>query len=234
MPRPTATPPTPFLHGECVGDARKHAPQFSSRPTPMTLFANEQKAQKWPCVCQAGGSGVKSKSQVGISTSMPAGPDARACVQFRALSNELFGTPAYHELVRSQVIRHLRAHRGEFAVFLGEDFDEYLAAMSRPGTWGDELTLRAASDSYGALVRCITSEDDNWYITYEPHQVGVEWVWVCAGYALWVYSSELWVSNASSTRRVPREAPCKTAGANMSWRPATQVSKMRGDQQCEL
>lgn len=34
-----------------------------------------------------------------------------------------------------------RTHRDEFECFLGEDFDMYLTSMSRPGTWGDELTL---------------------------------------------------------------------------------------------
>ena len=40
--------------------------------------------------------------------------------------------------------------------------------MSRGGTWGDELTLRAACDLYGAVIRCITSEQENWYISYRP------------------------------------------------------------------
>lgn len=39
---------------------------------------------------------------------------------------------------------------------------QYMKAMSCNGTWGDELTLRAACDSYGAVVRCITSEEANW------------------------------------------------------------------------
>jgi hypothetical protein len=41
-------------------------------------------------------------------------------------------------------------------------------AMSLSGTWGDELTLRAACDSYGVVIRCVTSEAENWYISYEP------------------------------------------------------------------
>ena len=34
-----------------------------------------------------------------------------------------------------------REHSEDFAPFLGESFEEYAAAMSRDGTWGDELTL---------------------------------------------------------------------------------------------
>ncbi|GAX84260.1 hypothetical protein CEUSTIGMA_g11683.t1 [Chlamydomonas eustigma] len=88
--------------------------------------------------------------------------------QFRALSNELFGTQEYHALVRKQVIQHIEDKSDEFIPFLGEDFDAYVKAMSSSGTWGDELTLRAACDSYGAIVRCVTSEEQNWYISYEP------------------------------------------------------------------
>ena len=36
--------------------------------------------------------------------------------------------------------------------------------MSTLGTWGDELTLRAAADSYGAVVRCVSSTAGSWYI----------------------------------------------------------------------
>jgi len=43
-----------------------------------------------------------------------------------------------------------------------------MQAMSKPGTWGDELTLRAACDLFGVTIRCITSGDSNWYITYRP------------------------------------------------------------------
>lgn len=43
--------------------------------------------------------------------------------------------------------------------------------MSRSGTWGDELTLRAACDWFGARICLITSEESNWFIQYEPRQL---------------------------------------------------------------
>ena len=57
---------------------------------------------------------------------------------------------------------HCREKKDIFVPFLGEDFESYHQAMSQDGTWGDELTLRAACDCYGVVVRCVTSEEKNW------------------------------------------------------------------------
>eukprot|EP00884_Botryococcus_braunii_P020391 jgi/Botrbrau1/7035/Bobra.0165s0058.1 len=62
----------------------------------------------------------------------------------------------------------MRSHREEFEPFLDEQFDRYLREMSRNGTWGDELTLRAISDGYGVVVNVITSEQHNWFMRYYP------------------------------------------------------------------
>ena len=35
-------------------------------------------------------------------------------------------------------------------------------------TWGDELTLRAASDCFGCTIHVITSHEANWYLRYAP------------------------------------------------------------------
>ena len=45
--------------------------------------------------------------------------------------------------MRSAVIAQLRAHRGDYAVFVAEEYDAYLGRMAREGTWGDHLTLQA-------------------------------------------------------------------------------------------
>jgi hypothetical protein len=57
-----------------------------------------------------------------------------------------------------------RGNREEFEPFLGEDFDAYVSSMSRPGTWGDELTLRAACDAYGLAMSVVTSDAQNWWV----------------------------------------------------------------------
>ncbi|KXZ45455.1 hypothetical protein GPECTOR_54g196 [Gonium pectorale] len=94
--------------------------------------------------------------------------------QFRSLSNELYGSQDHHASIRRAAVAHILAHRSSFEAFLGEDFDDYTAAMARSGTWGDELTLRAVCDSYGIIVHVVTSDEDNWYLTYEPAELKVD------------------------------------------------------------
>mmetsp|Transcript_16382 Transcript_16382/g.28091 ORF Transcript_16382/g.28091 Transcript_16382/m.28091 type:complete len:354 (-) Transcript_16382:858-1919(-) len=88
--------------------------------------------------------------------------------QFRSISNELFGTQDHHTNVRRHVVQHIRTHQEEYEGFLGESFTEYLAAMSRAQTWGDELTLRAACEAYKVVVYVVTSDPLNWYLSYKP------------------------------------------------------------------
>ncbi|GIL74520.1 hypothetical protein Vretifemale_4518, partial [Volvox reticuliferus] len=88
--------------------------------------------------------------------------------QFRSVSNELYGTQEHHVAIRHQAVSHILAQRGAFEAFLGEDFEQYVQQMERSGTWGDELTLRAVCDSFGLTIHVVTSEEDHWYLTYEP------------------------------------------------------------------
>ncbi|GIL48474.1 hypothetical protein Vafri_4989 [Volvox africanus] len=88
--------------------------------------------------------------------------------QFRSVSNELYGTQEHHAAIRHQAVSHILAQRDAFEAFLGEEFEQYIQQMERSGTWGDELTLRAVCDSFGLTVHVVTSEEDHWYLTYEP------------------------------------------------------------------
>lgn len=90
--------------------------------------------------------------------------------QFRSISKELYGSEDYHFAVRKRVIEHMRANRVMFEPYVGDaaDFDEYLFAMSKNKTWGDELTLRAAADGFGVEIHIITTEPENYLLTYGP------------------------------------------------------------------
>eukprot|EP00798_Chlamydomonas_sp_ICE-L_P003212 gene3212-13229_t len=72
------------------------------------------------------------------------------------------------------LLQEQRDNPEEFECFLGEDFNSYLRSMVKNGTWGDELTMRALSDSYGVIIRCITSDVSNWYLTYEPTEARMD------------------------------------------------------------
>merc|ERR1711908_184830 len=88
--------------------------------------------------------------------------------QFRALAHELHGEQSHHLAVRAKVTAHLRAHSDEYSFFVGDDADwqQYLSDMAQNRTWGDKLTLRAASEVYGCMVHVVTTERDNWLLRY--------------------------------------------------------------------
>jgi len=95
--------------------------------------------------------------------------------QFRALSYECFGDQTWHLCIRRHVCDLMAARRGDFEAFFPTgEFDVYLRGMRRPGTWGDELTLRAAADLLDVSAFVVTSEEENWLLKYEPSSDGGE------------------------------------------------------------
>lgn len=62
---------------------------------------------------------------------------------------------------------HIRAWPGHA---LAGEFDAYLKRMGRARTWGDELTLRAICNAFGATLHVATSQAGSWYLKYEPEQ----------------------------------------------------------------
>lgn len=90
-----------------------------------------------------------------------------AC-QFRSISYGLFGTEAYHKAVRRKAVQYLREHQSDFEAFLGDDFDGWLSEMCQNESWGDELTLRAVCEAYGIVINVITSDQQHWFMRYEP------------------------------------------------------------------
>lgn len=88
--------------------------------------------------------------------------------QFRAISYELYGSQSYHYIVRDKVIQHLRSNSDTFSFYVGEESDwiQYLKKMSMDRTWGDELTITAASQVFAVNIHVITTEKSNWLLHY--------------------------------------------------------------------
>lgn len=42
--------------------------------------------------------------------------------------------------------------------------------MRRNRTWGDELTMRAAADTFNVRIHVITSEQENYLLHYDPEE----------------------------------------------------------------
>lgn len=96
--------------------------------------------------------------------------------QFRAISKELFNTQDHHLWVRFKAVEHMRNHRDEFEIFFGspEEFEAYVAKMSLPREWGDELTLKATADALDIVVHVLTSTEGfgGYYLEYSPSNKG--------------------------------------------------------------
>lgn len=90
------------------------------------------------------------------------------------MAHELFGDQKYHGVVRDRVCEHLRSHADQFSFYIGDEHEwqRYLEKMAMSRTWGDELTLRAACDSYGCVAHVVTTEHDNWLLHY--HKDGLD------------------------------------------------------------
>ena len=70
----------------------------------------------------------------------------------------------------------MREHGGDYSFYVGEEpeWHAYLRRMSQPKTWGDELTLRAASDAYRIVVHVVTTERENWLLNYASSSLKME------------------------------------------------------------
>ncbi|EKF26093.1 hypothetical protein MOQ_010230 [Trypanosoma cruzi marinkellei] len=90
--------------------------------------------------------------------------------QFRALAQQLLGSEDLHETIRVHVLTYMKSVRERFDCYFAnkEEADGYYGRMLKSGTWGDELTLRAASDSLHINIHVLSSEQQNFYITYRP------------------------------------------------------------------
>ncbi|KAG5509006.1 hypothetical protein GH5_06231 [Leishmania sp. Ghana 2012 LV757] len=91
--------------------------------------------------------------------------------QFRAISHQLFGNEDYHDIIRSQIVSYMRSARAQSFDHYFESSvhaDAYYDNLAKPGTWGDELSLRAASDCLYVNIHVLSSEERNCYITYRP------------------------------------------------------------------
>lgn len=97
--------------------------------------------------------------------------------QFRSLAHELFGDQERHRDVRDKVIAHLWTNSDQYSsLFIGgeSEWTAYLEGMSVPNTRGDELTLRAACECYKCVMNVITTEREQWLLSYSAMKDGNE------------------------------------------------------------
>jgi hypothetical protein len=76
---------------------------------------------------------------------------------FRAVAHQLWLDEDRHLELRRLCVAHMRKHADRFAVFFEGDFSQHLRGMERPGTWGDDLEIRALEEIADRLVLIYSS-----------------------------------------------------------------------------
>jgi len=89
--------------------------------------------------------------------------------QFRSIAHQLYGDAnRYHDRVRQSIVNYMKTHASDFECYFDGGYNQYLKSMRCNGTWGDELTLRAASNNFNCNIHVISSEQEHYYVCYEP------------------------------------------------------------------
>ncbi|KAI8496272.1 hypothetical protein Bbelb_261130 [Branchiostoma belcheri] len=97
---------------------------------------------------------------------------------FHAISDQLLyidGHVITHVQLRQGIVNYLRSNPSNdcgdhMRMYVADqDWDAYLASMSREGTWGDHIVLQAMATMLGRDIRIISSvESDNYEIVLSP------------------------------------------------------------------
>ncbi|TQS32818.1 hypothetical protein Golomagni_06856, partial [Golovinomyces magnicellulatus] len=65
------------------------------------------------------------------------------------------GKATAYKVVRNEAASFMKAHKDDFAPFLEEDFDGYVAKMRDTAEWGGELELTALARRYGVRISVV-------------------------------------------------------------------------------
>ena len=71
---------------------------------------------------------------------------------FRAVSDQVYGTDQYYELIREKCMDYLVIMRKFFEPYIGEDFDDYIKEKRKDKTWGDDIEIEALSEIYNRPI----------------------------------------------------------------------------------
>lgn len=86
--------------------------------------------------------------------------------------NELLGLTFDHEAIRRDVVRYIKDHRDDDIFKLAtihntpEEYNKYIAQLSKHGVWGGEASIIAACEFY--LVNITVHQNATTPITYRP------------------------------------------------------------------
>jgi len=120
--------------------------------------------------------------------------------QFSALSDQLYGTPDHHRLVREAVVIQLRKRHEWYSEWVIGTYEAYVCQMMQLGAWGDHVTLQAAADHYGTGISLLSSFEERSFIEVVPQEVHPEH----QGHSLWM---SFWAGRHYNSLAPVAEAP---------------------------
>jgi hypothetical protein len=92
--------------------------------------------------------------------------------QFRALSQQLYGDESQHDTIRANMVQWLKSKPEQYAGFVHEPFDDYIARLACNGEWGDNVTLQAASDMLSREIHILTDQQGAEFVKVHPADKG--------------------------------------------------------------
>lgn len=78
-----------------------------------------------------------------------------ACMQFRAVADQLYRTPHAHFGLRKAVVHRLRKRPELYSEYVPDDFPTYCRQMEKDGTWGDHVTLQVRPTAVHICVQSV-------------------------------------------------------------------------------
>lgn len=76
---------------------------------------------------------------------------------FRSFSDQLYGSPDYHALLRDKCATYIASEKNYFAQFVSEPFDKFLARIQQAGECGDDIEIEALSEIYDCRIEIYDS-----------------------------------------------------------------------------
>jgi hypothetical protein len=77
---------------------------------------------------------------------------------FHAVAHQVYMDESRDRELRERVVAHMLLHRTRYEPFCSTDFDQYLSKMSRPGSWADDLEIRALEEVLDRIIVIYSSE----------------------------------------------------------------------------
>mmetsp|Transcript_132868 Transcript_132868/g.235087 ORF Transcript_132868/g.235087 Transcript_132868/m.235087 type:complete len:450 (-) Transcript_132868:1045-2394(-) len=94
---------------------------------------------------------------------------------FRSFSDQIYGTPEYHLLLRDRCSKYIASERNYFEQFIAEPFEEFIARIQREGEWGDDVEIEALSEIFDCRVEIYASHNNSFMRTFHE-TCGAKWL----------------------------------------------------------